>query len=100
MALAAATDLERLVRREHTSPHDILGAHATDGGVVIRAFRPAAGAVRALPAAGEPVELEPVHPGGVFEGVVEGAELPLRYRLEVDYGDSGTITIDDPYRFL
>ena len=34
MALAAATDLERLVRREHASPHDILGAHATDGGVV------------------------------------------------------------------
>src|SRR4051794_16168745 len=100
MALAAATDLERLVRREHASPHDILGAHDTDGGVVIRTFRPSAAAVRALPETGEAVELECVHPGGVFEGVVDGAELPFAYKLEVDYGESGTITIDDPYRFL
>ena len=41
-----------------------------------------------------------MHPGGVFEGHLKGAELPLAYQLEVDYGDSGTITIDDPYRFL
>src|SRR4051794_37581708 len=100
MALAAAPDLERLVRREHASPHDILGAHATDGGVVIRAYRPAASAVKALLATGDPVELECVHPGGIFEGVAEGAELPLSYRLEVDYGESGAVTIDDPYRFL
>ncbi len=53
-----------------------------------------------LPASGDPVELEQVHPGGVFEGVVEGAELPLAYRLEVDYGESGKVTIEDPYRFL
>src|SRR3954471_16861212 len=100
MALAAATDLERLVRREHASPHDILGAHDIVGGVVIRTFRPSAAAVRALPETGEAVELECVHPGGVFEGVVDGAELPFAYKLEVDYGESGTITIDDPYRFL
>ena len=49
---------------------------------------------------GSTVELEPIHPGGVFEGIVEGAELPLHYRLEVDYGPSGTFTIDDPYAFL
>ena len=46
------------------------------------------------------VELEPIHPGGVFEGEIEGAELPLRYQLEVDYGDAGKFTIDDPYAFL
>ena len=32
--------------------------------------------------------------------MLEGGELPLSYRLEVDYGESGTVTIDDPYRFL
>ena len=31
---------------------------------------------------------------------VERAELPLRYRLKIDYGDGGTFTIDDPYAFL
>ena len=45
-------------------------------------------------------ELTQIHPGGVFEGVIEGAELPLRYQLEVDYGDAGKFTIDDPYAFL
>ena len=36
---------------------------------------------------------------GVFEGVIEGAELPLRYELEVDYGAGGTFTQPDPYAF-
>jgi 1,4-alpha-glucan branching enzyme len=98
MPIAAAPDLERLVRREHNDPHSILGAHPQPGGVVIRALRPAASGVRAL-VDGEAVTLESVHPGGVFEGVVEGAELPLAYRLEVDYPDIGTVEIDDPYRF-
>ena len=57
------------------------------------------------------MELEQIHPGGVFEGVVEGAQdgfdgkvegarEPPRYRLEVDYGDAGTFTLHDPYSFL
>src|SRR5215213_2700762 len=100
MSIAAAPDLERLVRREHNSPHSVLGAHPHDGGVVIRALRPAASEVRAVIAGEEPVALECVHPGGVFEGVVDGAELPLDYRLEVVYPDAGAVTIDDPYRFL
>ena len=58
MPLAAAPDLERIVRREHANPHDVLGAHPADGGAVIRAFRPGAGAVRALPVSDDPVELE------------------------------------------
>jgi 1,4-alpha-glucan branching enzyme len=95
-----AADLQRLVRREHPGPHDVLGAHpAPDGGVVIRAFRPSATGVRAVPEGGGPVELALVHPGGVFEGVVAGAALPLRYALEVDYPDAGTVLVEDPYRF-
>src|SRR4051812_7811631 len=100
MPIAAAPDLERLVRREHNEPHAVLGAHPYDGGVVVRAFRPAAAEVRVLVAGEDPVTLESVHPGGVFEGVIPDAELPLAYRLEVDYPDAGTVTIDDPYRFL
>ena len=90
------------MRREHPNPHDVLGAHPVEDGVVIRALRPAACRDHRAPGAtarSRTVELEQIHPGGVFEGVVEGAELPLRYRLEVDYGDAGTFTIDDPYAF-
>src|SRR5579875_1438231 len=96
----ATQELDQLVRREHSSPHSVLGAHAGPGGVTIRALRPAACEIRALSEDGSLLaELEQIHPGGVFEGVIDGAELPLHYRLEVDYGDAGTFTIEDPYRF-
>jgi 1,4-alpha-glucan branching enzyme len=95
----ATHELDALVRREHTNPHAVLGAHPADGGVVVRAFRPAACAVTARLEDGSQVELEQIHPGGVFEGRIEAGELPLHYQLEVDYGDAGKFTIEDPYSF-
>ncbi len=99
MSAVATSELESLVRRVHPNPHGVLGAHPADGGVVFRVLRPAACAVTAQLDEGQAVELQQIHPGGVFEGVAEGAELPLHYRLEVDYGDAGTFTIEDPYAF-
>ena len=96
----ATAELELLVRREHSNPHSVLGAHPLNGGVVVRALRPAAVGVNVLIDGNEPVEMRQIHPGGVFEGVIDGAELPLRYQLEVDYGDAGKFTIEDPYAFL
>jgi 1,4-alpha-glucan branching enzyme len=95
------TDAEQLTARSAADPHSFLGAHPDgNGGVVVRAFRPAAQAVRVLTADGARTELASVHPGGVFEGRLAGASLPLDYELEVDYGEDGTYTIGDPYRFL
>jgi 1,4-alpha-glucan branching enzyme len=97
---AVATDqLDRLTRREHDDPHSILGAHPDGDGAVIRAFRPAATAVTARIDGGDAVALEEIHAGGVFEGAVKGAALPLRYSLEVAYEEGGTFTVEDPYRF-
>ena len=79
----AEQELETLVRREHANPHAVLGAHPQNGGVVIRALRPTASAITALLEDGSTVELELIHPGGLFQGIVEGAEMPLRYRLEI-----------------
>jgi 1,4-alpha-glucan branching enzyme len=97
MTTIATSELEALVRREHSNPHAVLGAHAVDGSVVVRVLRPTAQAVIAH--ADRDVELELVHPGGVFEGLLPGASLPLRYRLEIDYGPSGRFEIHDPYAF-
>jgi 1,4-alpha-glucan branching enzyme len=95
------TDADQLAARSAADPHSFLGAHPdSDGGVVVRAFRPAARAVRVLTADGASAELRPVHPGGVFEGKLDDADLPLDYELEVDYGEDGTFTVGDPYRFL
>ncbi len=99
MTTVATHDVDLLLRREHPSPHSVLGAHPTTDGVIVRALRPAACEIRALVDGEPPVELEQIHPGGLFEGVIDGTELPLHYRLEVDYGSAGTFTIEDPYRF-
>ncbi|MGE5689820.1 MAG: 1,4-alpha-glucan branching protein GlgB [Pseudomonadota bacterium] len=80
-------------------PHAYLGAHPQNGGVLVRAYRPEAATVVVRPEEGPPVELEPGREPGIFEGVVEGAELPLRYELEVAYPDGNTFTLRDPYAF-
>jgi 1,4-alpha-glucan branching enzyme len=95
----APSELDALVRREHTQPHAVLGAHSANGGVVVRALRPAAVKVSVKPSKGKSVTLKQIHPGGVFEGMVQGAELPLHYKLKVDYGDGGKFQIEDPYAF-
>ncbi len=100
MKAAASNELESVVRREHPDPHSVLGAHPEEDGVVIRAYRPAACAITAHLRDGSSVELDSVHAGGVFEGRVSRAPLPLAYRLVVDYGAAGTFTLEDPYRFL
>jgi 1,4-alpha-glucan branching enzyme len=93
------SELDLIARREHPDPHHVLGAHPSNGGVVVRAFRPAAEKVVARVDGGEPIPLEKSHPAGVFEGQVDGAELPLRYELEVSYPDGNTFTLRDPYSF-
>src|SRR5215218_3059414 len=95
----SVTDADRLNAREHPQPHAYLGAHPDGDGVIVRAWRPAAAAVSVVAVGVKPVPLEQVHPGGIFEGRLEGVELPLAYRFDVDYGD-GPVPVDDPYRFL
>jgi 1,4-alpha-glucan branching enzyme len=99
MTTVAGGELDALIHREHANPHGVLGAHPATDGVVIRALRPAACAITAHLDDGNAVELEQIHAGGVFEGMADGAKLPLHYQLEIDYGDAGTFTIDDPYAF-
>ena len=96
----ATQELDALVRREHSNPHAVLGAHPADGGVIVRALRPAACAVAAQLDNGTKIELAQIHPGGVFEGLIEVADgAPPHYRLEIDYGSAGSVTIEDPYAF-
>jgi 1,4-alpha-glucan branching enzyme len=95
----AASELDAVARREHAQPHAILGAHPADAGVVVRTLRPGAQKVSAKPTKGKSIELEQIHPAGIFEGTIEGAELPVRYKLKVDYGAGGKFQLEDPYAF-
>src|SRR4051794_38182976 len=94
-----STELDRIVSRDHPSPHSYLGAHPQDGGVVFRAYRPDAEGVR-VDLDGSSADLARIHPAGVFEGVLPGVHLPLRYRLQIRYTGGQTFSLLDPYAFL
>jgi 1,4-alpha-glucan branching enzyme len=93
--------LEALIRGDHADPFAILGAHPAEGGVAVRVFQPNAARVelirpnRSAPA----LELERIHPQGVFAGFVPKAHLPFRYLLRITWPDNNRSEIDDPYRF-
>ena len=88
-------DIDRLLAGSHHDPHSVLGVHAGEHGVVVRAFQPGARAIRVL-AKNNDVELTRVV-DSLFAGRLPGH--PGDYLLEVDYGDR-VVTIDDPYRWL
>ncbi|GMA30712.1 1,4-alpha-glucan branching protein GlgB [Litorihabitans aurantiacus] len=90
-----------LARGEHPLPHDVLGAHVTDGVVTFRTRRPLAQSVtyRVLRPTGDVVEVEAVHEvDGIWVAALAAEEVP-DYRIEVVY-DGAASVVDDPYRFL
>jgi 1,4-alpha-glucan branching enzyme len=99
MSTVSRAELDAIVQREHSDPHGVLGAHEAEQGVVVRVYRPDLQGATVLLASGGQHPLERIHPGGVFEGLVPDARLPLVYRLRLDYGRSGSFELYDPYAF-
>jgi 1,4-alpha-glucan branching enzyme len=91
--------LERIVARDHHDPHAYLGAHTHPEGVLVRAYRPDAAAVRVRPDGAGSVRLRRIDPAGVYEGVLRGASLPLAYGIEATYPDGNMWATRDPYAF-
>lgn len=96
-----AATLGRVGAGAHHAPHSVLGAHLDDHGhVTVRTVKHLAGSVTVVTEAGStPMTHET---DGVWVAVLE----PLQhghvpdYRLEVVYGDSAPVTLDDPYHYL
>jgi 1,4-alpha-glucan branching enzyme len=99
--MSVEAEVERLIHREHHDPHSLLGVHPNGGGMVVRAYRPAAEKVVARDERGESIELTKSHPAGLFEGTFAeaDADAPPRYELEITYAGAGPYTIRDPYSF-
>jgi len=97
--VSLGADIERIVARDHHDPHSVLGAHSQSGGVVVRAFRPGATAVRVRPDGTGSVRLRRVHRGGLYEGTLADAKIPLSYRIEAAYPDGVKVLSRDPYAF-
>ncbi len=88
-----------IVRATHGDPFAVLGMHATDGGVSVRAFLPNAARVAVVDIASQTVALELIRidDAGFFAGDAAGRGR-FAYRLRVTYG-STTLDVEDPYRF-
>jgi 1,4-alpha-glucan branching enzyme len=95
-----ASDVERFLSLTSHDPHAILGAHRTSRGVVVRAFRPDARRVTALPEGGAAQRMVRRHPAGLFEAFFPEAREIFPYRLRVETPDGDDVTIEDPYAFL
>ena len=94
-----AGEVARLLEGRHSDPHRLLGAHAAKNGVVVRAMHPDAAKAECVLADGKTVPMAAVAPG-LYEVVVPGASLPLRYRLRFGFAGGSSWEVEDPYRFL
>src|ERR1700722_16738823 len=79
-----AEELKRLLALRHQDPHSILGAHPTDRGVVVRAYRPDAEAVFLLIDDGDRRPMVR-HEPGIFDLLVKDRRDVFKYHLEVHY---------------
>ncbi len=96
--MADVLDIELIRHARHGDPFSVLGPHARNGGVSIRAFLPGARQALVLDA-GTGLQLgalEQLHADGFFEGWLPA---PASYRLRVDWDNDQTQVLEDPYRF-
>ncbi|MCX8100885.1 MAG: 1,4-alpha-glucan branching protein GlgB [Geminicoccaceae bacterium] len=92
-------DVLAIVEARHGDPFAVLGPHAVPGGVAIRAFVPGADALEVVGLDGTLLgALARRHADGFFEGLLEGRELPLAYRLRARR-EGWSWELEDPYRF-
>ena len=90
-------ELRALLSLRHPDPHQLLGPHIVNDGLVIRAFRPDAKLVEVV--IGKRVhEMQQTH-AGVFEVFLPGVSDVPTYRLRVLTHEGQTITLRDPYSF-
>ncbi|WP_167041673.1 1,4-alpha-glucan branching protein GlgB [Salinibacterium sp. ZJ454] len=91
------TVISELAHGSHPRPHDHLGQHPVDDGVVIRCVRPLAATVTAVRADGSRVTLEHLR-DGLWQGATSAPGQA--YRIEASYPNGDRWTADDPYRFV
>jgi 1,4-alpha-glucan branching enzyme len=122
---ALETAITAIVGAYHRDPFAVLGPHREpDGGIVVRAFHPAAVAIELrLVESGALIPMNKRDPAGLFEGSIHGQERQAGqegqvgqegqegregrdgqddtpdYRLRITYPSDQIVELDDPYRY-
>jgi 1,4-alpha-glucan branching enzyme len=95
-----AADIAALVTGRHRDPFRVLGPHAADTGLVIRAIRPGAERVEVVEQpGGARFAMTRLHGAGLFEARLPEVPATFDYRLDVTEASGHTHTLDDPYRY-
>jgi 1,4-alpha-glucan branching enzyme len=93
-------EVERLLELKHQDPHSILGVHLSNGGAIVRAYRPDAKQLFLLLDSQPAREMTPRPEPGMFEiKVPETGPEVFHHRLEVEYPGERRFTIRQPYSF-
>jgi 1,4-alpha-glucan branching enzyme len=92
--------IEAIVYSEHDNPHEILGPHKTENGVIIQCFFPNASEVKVKTESthSEQYEMEQMDEAGFFSVLLPQQEIP-KYKLIATYLDGNTEEVTDPYSY-
>jgi 1,4-alpha-glucan branching enzyme len=90
-----------LASAKHADPFSVLGMHAIEGGLWVRAMLPQASTVEVIDAATgrRAATLERRHEAGIFEGAVPRRRNRFAYRLRVTWDSGAQTTTADAYSF-
>ncbi len=89
-------EIEAICYSEHDNPHQVLGPHVTDNGILVQAFFPDAVTVT-VNRGKKKIEMEKVDDAGFFAALIPGKKL-FKYTLTAKY-ERGEETVEDPYSF-
>lgn len=91
--------IEEIVYSEAAGPHDILGPHRTEDGLLIQAFIPTAVSVKVrIASSGKEFPMELVDETGFFAVLIPRRSIP-EYTLLVVYDNGLSEELTDPYLF-
>lgn len=91
--------IEALVYSEEDQPHDILGPHVTDDGILIQTFIPTANRIKVrITGKKETYEMKLEDEAGFYAVLIPGKKIP-KYTLDVVFDDGTSLEYLDPYAF-
>ncbi len=91
--------IEAIIYSEHDCPHNILGAHKTEAGILIQTFIPDAKEIRLKDSkTGKEFLMQKVRDEGFFSVLIEKKTI-FNYTFCITYEDGNTSEIVDPYSF-
>lgn len=91
--------IEEIVYSEAAGPHDMLGPHMTEDGLLIQAFIPTAASITVrITSSGKKFPMELADEAGFFAVLIPRKNVP-EYTLLVDYDNGTAEELWDPYAF-